>query len=77
MDNNTERKVRVTAELPDPIHRMLLKLCKYYRTNNVSHCLRLVIEDRCKETETEEGGKRLATITGTKGHSDILAGGEE
>lgn len=58
MVKSEEKKVRIAAELPESIYNKLMKLCNYYRTNNMSHALRMTIEDRLKETETEEGGTR-------------------
>jgi len=58
MVKTEEKKIRIAAELPESIYKKLVKLCKHYRTDNMSHALRLTIEDRLKETETEEGGTR-------------------
>lgn len=61
MDKTTEEKVRITVDLPDKIHRMLIRLSRYYRVeNNMSHTIRLAIEDRYKEVESEGEGTRLA-----------------
>ncbi len=58
MIKTEERRIRIAVELPESIHKMLMKLCAHYRTNNISHAVRLTIEDRLKETETEDGGRR-------------------
>lgn len=61
MDKTTDKKVRITVDLPDKTHMMLIRLSRYYRVeNNMSHTIRLAIEDRYKEVESEGEGRRLA-----------------
>jgi hypothetical protein len=56
-----EKRVKIAAEIPASTYKYLEKISKYYRTNgNISHAIRLMIEDVGKGLES---GNLLARVS--------------
>lgn len=54
-----EKKVKIGAEVPVSVHKMLGEVCKWYRTDNISHCLRMMIEDVWKGIQQDTPALRM------------------
>lgn len=72
-----EKRVKIGAEIPAPTYKQLEDVARWYRTNgNLSHALRLLIEDAWKGIQQGDPASRFRPSLGVY-HREGETGEEE